>query len=98
MEVIFLQTARKDIRNAYEWYENKQYGLGNKFIREVILHSQKLKRESIEYRKYISDIQCLQLQKFPFSVYFFKEGFDKILIIGVLHNRQNILKILRDRK
>lgn len=98
MEVIFLNSARKDIRDAFDWYEVRQIGLGSKFIKEVIDYSKKLKNENIEYRKYVDDIQYVRLKKFPFSLYFLKEADQKISILAVLFNRQDILKILRKRK
>jgi len=94
MEVIFLEPARKDIRIAYEWYEDRKSGLGIKFTKEVISYSQKLKNVNIEYRIYFSNVRYLKLQTFPFSIFFFREA-DKAFIIGVLHNRQDSMTILR---
>ncbi|MEQ1677731.1 MAG: hypothetical protein ABL876_13565 [Chitinophagaceae bacterium] len=98
MKIVFLESARKDVRNAYDWYEAKQGGLGNKFVQEVIEYSQKLKQMNIEYRKYIADTQYIRLQRFPFSIFFLKETDKQVSIIAGLFNRQDILKILRKRK
>jgi hypothetical protein len=35
-EVVFLENARTDVRNAFEWYEASSKGLGNRFIKQVI--------------------------------------------------------------
>lgn len=96
MEVILLKEARKDVKTAHEWYEARQTGLGAKFAREVINNLEKLKQRNIEYRKYFSNVQYLKLPVFPFSIFFFRE-IDAAFIVGVLHNRQNIIKILRQR-
>ena len=98
MEVIFLPSARRDIRDSYGWYEKRQFGLGNRFIREVIEFSQKLKRENIEYRKYFEEIQCIKLTRFPFTLYFLKGSETQIFVMAVLFNRKDILNILRERK
>ncbi len=98
MEVIFLEKARKDIRDAFDWYERKQFGLGSQFLKDVISHSKKIGKDSIEYRKYISDIQYIQLLRFPFSIFFIKEGTSKAFIVAVLHNRQDVVKVLTKRE
>jgi plasmid stabilization system protein ParE len=98
MEVIIQPLARKDINHGYDWYEKRQPGLGNKFLKEVIAHLQKIKRENIEYRKYTGDIQYIKLERFPFSIFFIKDRNLQIAVIAVLFNRQDILKILSKRK
>ncbi len=77
MEVIFLEPARKDVRDAYEWYEARQKGLGNKFVKEVVAFSKKLERKNIEYRKYVANTQYIKLQNFPFQYSFLKKLMDK---------------------
>jgi len=69
MEVIFSTKARKDVKDAYDWYETKQHGLGKKFVAEVIENSKKLGRDIIEYRIYISVYQTF---KIPIFYLFYK--------------------------
>ena len=98
MEVIFLQNARTDVRKAFDWYESQAEGLGTRFIKEIIEFSKKITRNIVEYKFYMQDVQYIQLKVFPFSIFFTKETPDKIFVIAVLHNRQDIVSILTQRK
>jgi toxin ParE1/3/4 len=80
------------VRDAYQWYEARQYGLGNRFLNEVITCSEKIGKDNIEYREYIRGIRYGQLIRFPFFIFFFKEGL-KAFMLAVLHQRQDILRV-----
>ena len=87
---IILPLAKKDIREAAQWYNNKKNGLGLKFTTEVRskVHfiQQNPKVNSIRYNK----VKVLTLDIFPFMIHYtIDESTETVHIIAVLHTNRN---------
>jgi plasmid stabilization system protein ParE len=48
--VILLSRAKHELTDAWEWYEDKQPGLGDRFIKEVYKTINKIRRNPEHYQ------------------------------------------------
>lgn len=94
-KITFTDDAKADIANAFEWFENKQPELGDRFLNNLdnCIESIKLhpKAHQIVYKKYRQAI----VFKFEFVV-IYKLYADKIIVFSVFHTAQNPTKKIRE--
>jgi plasmid stabilization system protein ParE len=89
-KVIILPLANLDIKEAAEWYNTKQKGLGKKFIYQIRQKVKLLKQEpqssAIRYdetRTAVSDV-------FPFMIHYNVDESKKLITISaILHTSRN---------
>jgi len=87
---IILPSAKEDIRDAALWYDEKQKGLGKRFIAQVrekvYLIKQNPKTGSIRY----DNMRTMVLNVFPFMMHYtINEVSETIIISAVLHTSRN---------
>lgn len=89
--LIIRPEAEDDIKEAFEWYEARQIGLGNNFIEETDLLFQRIEEYPNVFPKAYRKLQRALLHRFPYAVYFVQN--DGITtVFGVLHQRRNPTK------
>lgn len=84
MKVLLTTEARLDIKEASEWYEEKEKGLGRRFaktIREEIGFVAK-NPESIALRH--KEIRTCVVSVFPYMIHYYTDK-NNLVIVGVLH-------------
>jgi len=86
--VILRTSAEQDIKDAYEWYEEKRNNLGKMFVLEVGAIFAKIGAKPTMYATVFENIRRALCKRFPYSIYFIEVGTD-IVVIGVLHQRRN---------
>jgi hypothetical protein len=103
MSVRTASIAERDIVQAALWLEQKEIGLGARFlasvdetfnvIEQMPLACPTLTMEGVALK---SVARWISLRGFPHLVFFIVDGSD-ILVIGVLHPHQDLETILSDR-
>ncbi|MDR1191535.1 MAG: type II toxin-antitoxin system RelE/ParE family toxin [Verrucomicrobiales bacterium] len=86
--VIFHPGARQDVKDAYQYYEVKQWGLGKDFVFSMKDAKQRIAAYHKSYRFIFDKVKKILLQRFPYVV-FFKEHEREILIVAVFHCARN---------
>lgn len=86
--LILSRDAEHDIKDAYDWYEEKQQNLGKAFITEVELIFRKIEENSQLHQLVLKNIRRALCRRFPYSIYFINAG-DNIIVLGVLHQRRS---------
>ncbi len=79
--------AQTDIREAARWYEDRESGLGLRFLREIRTSLQHINNNPLMFPIIEDDVRRALLHKFPYSVYFVNE-LEAIAIIAVLHQHR----------
>jgi plasmid stabilization system protein ParE len=91
---LFTKEASVDVESAFNWYEEQQVELGNKFLSDLNFTLEKLTNDKIEFQKYMGEIRKIRLQSFPFTIYFQKKSDDLLIVIGaVLHQKESFVKL-----
>ena len=78
-----------DIRNAVEWYDKQQKGLGSKFYAQLT-NEFRLLMKNPHFQLRYSNIRCFPVKKFPFLIHLHvndKEGI--VYIEAIIHTSQN---------
>jgi plasmid stabilization system protein ParE len=88
--------AQTDIREAARWYEDREPGLGLRFLREIHTSLEHITDNPLMFPIIEEEVRRALLRKFPYSIYFIEER-DAIAIIAVLHQhrRPSTLKFRR---
>jgi plasmid stabilization system protein ParE len=80
--------AERDIQSAYDWYESREAGLGEEFLKAV-----RNKLESIRdlpqscpiiYR----DVRLAVVSRFPYLIFYFVQS-TQVSILAMLHHSRN---------
>ena len=87
---IILPPAKEDIRDAALWYDEKQKGLGKRFISQVrekvYFIRQNPQTGSLRY----DNVRTMVLNVFPFMVHYtINEISETIIVSAVLHTSRN---------
>jgi plasmid stabilization system protein ParE len=96
--IIFSLKAKADIITAFDWYEDRQAGLGKQFSSTVASSARKLGSGIILHKIFFRDIRYVKLKRFSYTIFYINNEREKhIFILGVLHNKQNMLTIINKR-
>lgn len=87
-EVIYTPEAGEDVAEAYRWYENREPGLGEDFLRVLAARVSLLRRHPALYPKALDDFHRAPLRRFPYEV-FYETKADALVIYAVFHCSQN---------
>lgn len=88
IDVIFRPEAEEDLLAAYGWYQEKQAGLGEEFLRcvEAVLHqiSRYPEANACVHR----EIRRGLTRRFPYGVFYIIEA-EKAIVLAVFHASRN---------
>lgn len=85
-ELIIKEEAVKDMIEAFQWYEDKQRGLGAKFLDEVESYYDRIIKKPEHYQKHI-DQRIAVLHRFPYKIVYEVEK-EYIVVYAVLHTKR----------
>lgn len=83
----FAAEAVSEFSNAVEWYESKVEGLGLRFTDEIDATIERIRLNPELYPLVVEGIRKIQVNKFPFSI-FYKIEDCTIVILRVFHNKR----------
>ena len=86
--VIFRPAAEADLQEAYDWYEQREPGLGVEFIRCVDRCLQSIRRHPELYPEVHKNVRQGLVRRFPYSVFYFVGG-DTIIVTSVFHAKRD---------
>ena|SRR5207249_3514213 len=79
--------AQTDIREATRWYEEREVGLGLRFLREIRTSLKHINDNPLRFPIIEKDVRRALVRKFPYSVYFVIES-EAIAVIAVFHQHR----------
>ena len=85
-----MDEALEEIEQAAQWYEAREYGLGESFKESIFTTiDRKLQTDVIIYGPVYNGLSRIFLKPFPYNVYFKKDRKTKVItVFGVLHIKQ----------
>jgi plasmid stabilization system protein ParE len=86
--LIFLPEVESDIGEAYWWYEEKDMGLGDEFLRCLEEAFSRTSNDPEHFPVRFDDIRRILVRRFPYAVYFYHDE-AKVFITHVFHTAQN---------
>lgn len=86
--VSFSPEADDDIAEAYGWYEQREPGLGEEFLRSVEACLSTLRRHPLLYPVAVDEFRRALVRRFPFEI-FYEVTKNEITIYSVFHCSQD---------
>ena len=88
VRVIFKPEAEADLADAYDWYEQRDAGLGAEFIRCVESCVHGIQRHPEMYPVVHKNVRQGITRRFPYSIFYFIEN-DTVYIVSVFHSSRD---------
>lgn len=82
--IIFRPAAELELQEAYDWYDERESGLGREFTRSVDECVQLIRRHPEIFPAIHKHVRQGVLRRFPYSVFYFISS-DVIIVISVFH-------------
>jgi plasmid stabilization system protein ParE len=79
--------AQINIREAAAWYEQRETGLGQRFVGEIRQSLKTISMTPLRFPLLENGVRRLLLHLFPYAVYFIVES-DRVIVIAVLHQHR----------
>jgi hypothetical protein len=77
------------MRKSAEWYDEKQFGVGARFLREVINALERVEANPLHYEvRYFRQFRFARVTDFPFLIVF-KIKAKSIIVHAVFHTSRN---------
>lgn len=79
--------AQINIREAAVWYEQRETGLGQRFMGEIRQSLKSISTLPLRFPVIENGVRRLLLNRFPYAVYFLVEN-ERVVVIAVLHQHR----------
>ncbi|HEV8714891.1 MAG TPA: type II toxin-antitoxin system RelE/ParE family toxin [Candidatus Binatia bacterium] len=83
-----LPEAEQDAADAYDWYEERQPGLGEEFLRCVDVCVQSIRRNPEMYGIVHETYRRALVRRFPYAI-FYEHADDTVTIYAIFHCSQD---------
>ncbi len=91
LKVRFTKEATCEFMDSVQWYESKGKGLGLSFTDEMDSLLERIRLNPDMYPNIAENIRRIQMNKFPYSVFYTIEN-DFLIILRVFHNKRSPIK------
>jgi plasmid stabilization system protein ParE len=93
LSIYFTPHARQDVLKAYEWYDRKQAGLGQRFKDEMSRVVESIASNPLTHPIYKNEVRCARLKKFSrYGIYYIPYE-SRVVVYAVQHGSRNITKL-----
>ncbi|MCB9731992.1 MAG: type II toxin-antitoxin system RelE/ParE family toxin [Deltaproteobacteria bacterium] len=89
----FRPDAVADLQAAFAWYEGREAGVGEQLIAAVDGVVARIDRNPRAFPKTYGEFRRAVVTRFPYCVYFVVEH-SACVVVGVLHGRQDLRRLL----
>ena len=86
--IIYTPEAENDVAEAYGWYESREPGLGEEFLRCIGACVLGIQRHPHLYPVEVDEFRRALVRRFPFEI-FYEPAEDSITIYSVFHCSQD---------
>ena len=93
-KVLLRTRAEADLKQARDWYEERQAGLGEDFIDAAGAAMAQLETAAERHPEYYRGFRRLLFTRFPYKVFYRLEG-ESVIVFRVLHARQDHSRLRR---
>lgn len=89
MRIVSIRAAaRADLQDAYDWYEERSAGLGDRFLSAIAEALLRLETNPEGFPIYYRGFRRVLTRRFPYKLFFRIEG-DAIIVFRILHGAQD---------
>lgn len=84
----FMPEAAAKLAEAWRWYEDREPGLGDEFVRAVRAVVGRVQREPEFYPAVLDDVRQGLVRRFPYGVFYAVRG-TTLVVFAVYHSRRD---------
>ena len=95
--LIFNSQVETDVGDAYIWYEARQEGLGERFLKELAGCYTQLEINPGYYGSVVKSFRRVTLKRFPYIIAF-EIISNKVFVYAVFHSSRNQKAILKRKR
>jgi mRNA-degrading endonuclease RelE of RelBE toxin-antitoxin system len=89
-KIEFLPRAKKELLDAWDWYDDRWTGLGDRFMQEVNKRIQQIEKTPERYGERRKGFRETKMQVFPYVIIYRIQKRKKIIAISsIFHTRRN---------
>ena len=88
-QVAFEAAAQAEIAEAFDWYEEKSYGLGGDFLRVIAAAEEQLARNPEAFPPTRQRFRRILLRRFPYALHFELLDDQTVSVLACLHHRRS---------
>jgi len=93
---LLLLKAKKELSDAFLWYEDKQIGLGERFANEIFTKLEELENYPDRYPAKIKNYREVKIAVFPYLlIYRINNSTKQVIVVSIFHVKRNPLKKIR---
>ena len=96
-DLIFHTHVEADVSEAYNWYEDREVGLGERFLTELTISYKKLQDYPELFSKASKYYRKLIINYFPYLIAYEIDQ-NRVTVYAVFHTSQNPKEILKRKK
>ncbi len=86
--LVFRTIARREFRDAVEWYERRATGLGLRFASAVDREITSMLANPLRHPCWHGEFRRVVLKVFPYAIHFRVEG-ELVIVLAVYHGKRN---------
>jgi plasmid stabilization system protein ParE len=86
--LVFRPEVRKELDEAYSWYESQELGLGDNFLEQVDAALDRICQMPESYPAVYRDVRRAVIQRFPHIIYY-RIVSSRVIVTAVFHRRRN---------
>jgi plasmid stabilization system protein ParE len=94
---LLLAKARKELANSWSWYEERQPGLGDRFVKTVLEKITQIEKTPNRYPKRTRQYHEAIVPIFPFLIIYRISNLKKlVVVVSIFHAKRNPSKKLKE--
>lgn len=93
-EIIVRREAQSEVREAFQFYQDKSDNLGFEFLRSLDASLQSVKRNPFAYQTIYKEARRVLFRKFPYALFYIVEE-SRIVVIACFHQKRHPIDWLR---
>ena len=86
--IIFRPAAEQELREAFEWYEERRTGLGTQFEGEVNRILERVLDNPLTFPRVHGPLHRALTRRFPYALFYLLRP-DRIIVVAVFHGRRD---------
>lgn len=93
---LLLLKAKKELSDAFLWYEDKQKGLGERFANEIFTKLAEIENYPDRHPIKIKNLREARIAVFPYLlIYRINNSIKQVIVVSIFHVKRNPLRKTR---
>lgn len=81
--------AQIELNQSVDWYEERQLGLGQRFIDSIDSAIQSIAESPEQAARVYKDVRCKSVKGFPYQVFYRIQAQNTVEVLSIFHVRQH---------